>query len=138
VDLLAVISKCLALYDPSNDGRVLLEGDPQRIPSRAALPLCMALQELGNNASKYGALSQPGGRVRVAWRFEKTSNLLRINWAEQGGPPVQPPTHRGFGSDLIQNTVAHDLGGDVSLSFPATGARCEICFPIGRLTPPPL
>jgi two-component sensor histidine kinase len=84
----------------------------------------MALHELGTNAAKYGALSVDLGRVSIAWRVEGTR--LRLEWRESGGPPVQPPARRGFGSRLIERGLEADLGGVAVLRFEPGGLRCEI------------
>jgi hypothetical protein len=53
------------------------------------LALSLALHELATNATKYGALSRPEGRVCVEWGAQ--DGLLRVNWEESGGPIVAPP-----------------------------------------------
>ena len=108
-------------------GRVDL--DPQR-----ALALTMALHELCTNAMKYGALSTPEGRVRIRWSCseEEGHRHLMLRWEEQDGPPVVPPTRRGFGSRLIERGLRHDLGGEVSLDFALAGVVCRIDVPLAR------
>jgi PAS domain S-box-containing protein len=108
-------------------GRVEL--DPQR-----ALALTMALHELCTNAMKYGALSVQDGRVAIHWRCEGAGSArrLELRWEESGGPPVAPPTRRGFGSRLIERGLRHDLGGDVSLDFAPAGVVCRIDVPLAR------
>jgi PAS domain S-box-containing protein len=105
-------------------GRFDIEGEPLRLAPRAALALAMALHELGTNAFKYGALSTEGGRVSIGWTQDR--GRLRLVWRESGGPPVEPPGRRGFGSRLIERGLAADLGGTASLSFDPAGLRCDI------------
>ena len=105
-------------------GRFAVEGEPLRLAPRAALALTMALHELGTNAAKYGALSVDGGRVSIDWT--RSGDRLRLHWRETGGPPVVPPTRRGFGSRLIERGLAADLGGAASLHFDPAGLRCDI------------
>jgi two-component sensor histidine kinase len=52
--------------------------------------------------------------------------LRRLDWEESGGPPVAPPTQKGFGSRLLEELVARDLGGDTKLDFDKSGVRCGI------------
>jgi PAS domain S-box-containing protein len=105
-------------------GRFDIDGEPLRLVPRAALALAMALHELGTNAAKYGALSAEGGRVSISW--SRDEDRLRLVWRESGGPPVEPPTRRGFGSRLIERGLAADLGGKATLEFDPSGLRCDI------------
>lgn len=111
-----------------------IAGEPVHLVPRAALALAMALHELGTNAGKYGALSVEGGRVSIAWRIE--GDLLRLEWRERGGPPVAPPSRRGFGSRLIERGLEADLGGRVALLFEPDGVRCEIEATLATLRAP--
>lgn len=101
-----------------------IEGDPLKLAPRAALALAMALHELGTNASKYGALSSEAGRVSIRWTM--VEDRLGLEWRESGGPPVEAPTRRGFGSRLIERGLAADLGGTASLHYERAGLRCVI------------
>ena len=88
----------------------------------------MAFQELATNAVKYGALSNDVGEVRVEWESVETkgSRALRVTWQETGGPPVQAPTHRGFGTRLIERGLASDLGGEARIEFARDGLICTL------------
>jgi two-component sensor histidine kinase len=98
------------------------------LPPNVALSLALVLHELATNALKYGALSVPGGRVRVRWSRE--GGKLRLTWREEGGPAVAPPTRRGFGSMLIERSVAHNLGGTARLDFRPEGLAYEVELPL--------
>ncbi len=115
--------------------RADLDGPPVALPPGTAQPLAMAAHELATNAAKHGALSVPGGRVSVSWRVEggTPGRVLRLRWAEAGGPPVAgPPARRGFGSRVLDGTVRGQLGGAVSLAWARTGLVCEVEAPLGR------
>ncbi|MFO1056370.1 MAG: HWE histidine kinase domain-containing protein [Dongiaceae bacterium] len=115
------------------EGRVRLAGRELPLRPQPALALAMALHELATNAAKYGALSVPGGSVEIAWEGgQGTDRLGRLEWREHGGPPVRPPTRRGFGSRLIERGLAQELGAEVALEFHGEGVRCRIAFPHGR------
>ena len=87
----------------------------------------MILQELATNAVKYGALSMPGGQVKVRWELEEgEGRRLHLRWQEQGGPQVQPPTYRGFGMRLVEFAAARELGGRAELTFASEGLVAEI------------
>jgi two-component sensor histidine kinase len=92
------------------------------------------LHELATNAAKHGALSVPEGCVSVSWCLSHSApGVLRLRWAEMGGPPVAgPPTRHGFGSRVLEGTVRGQLGGAVSLTWATTGLLCEIEVPLGR------
>jgi two-component sensor histidine kinase len=97
-----------------------------------ALALAMALQELATNAVKYGALSNDEGRVRIRWTMDRSvaPPRLELRWEESGGPPVIQPEHRGFGSRLIERSLAHDIDGEAQIHFVPTGVVCTIAGPV--------
>ncbi|HEY8616789.1 PAS domain-containing sensor histidine kinase [Phenylobacterium sp.] len=113
---------------PYGPERFRCEGPTVDLPPQTALSIAMALHELGTNAAKYGALSAPGGRVEIGWTAETAG--LRLTWRERGGPPVAPPTRRGFGSRLLERGLARELGGGVRLTFDPQGVVCEIFAPL--------
>jgi two-component sensor histidine kinase len=97
----------------------------------------MAVHELTTNAAKYGALSVPGGRVEVQWRPVRSENgqsCLQIEWIEQGGPNVVEPEQHGFGTKLIEGSIAAELAGKTRLTFQPQGLRCEITIPMKAAT----
>jgi two-component sensor histidine kinase len=92
----------------------------------------MALQELAPNASKYGALSNDGGYVDVSWTVQgKDQPVLSLRWQESGGPPVEAPSHQGFGSRLLKRYLAGELGGEVDVQYMRAGVVCTIDFRLG-------
>ena len=54
---------------------------------------------------------------------------ILLRWQEKDGPPVTPPSHRGFGSRVIERGVAHELEGTVHLDYPLDGLICTMTFP---------
>lgn len=110
--------------------QITVDGPALSINPRMALSLALAVNELGTNALKYGALSVPSGRVVVDWsQSEPNGEGLREvlwRWRESGGPPVTPPTRRGFGSFLIERVLASDFGGSVRLEYGANGLDCVL------------
>jgi two-component sensor histidine kinase len=113
-------------------GNVILSGESVQVSPHVALMISMAVHELATNAAKYGALSSPAGRVDVAWSAKGNGAVprLRLNWLEQNGPPVQKPTHRGFGTRLLERGVEVELGGSTQMEFAPAGLRCEIDIPL--------
>jgi two-component sensor histidine kinase len=102
-----------------------------------ALALAMALQELSTNAVKYGALSNDVGEIRISWGLDGTRfpPCLHLRWEESGGPPVQVPKRRGFGTRLIERSLAMDLEGDVEIRFDPGGVVCTVDAPISPNEP---
>lgn len=122
-----VVGTELAPY--KGNGEVLsVEGPPVELAPGDALSLGLAIHELATNAAKYGALGHIGGRVSVKWSRE--DGVVRIVWQESGGPPVATQRKRGFGTDLIEKIVAHELNNPVELDFAPDGVRCVITVPI--------
>jgi PAS domain S-box-containing protein len=112
--------------------RVLLNGAPVELSLEATRSLGMVLHELTTNASKYGALSGETGTVEIHWQVAHGDGArqLRLDWIESGGPEVREPTGRGFGRQLIEESIAHELGGHASLAFPPQGVRCTLKIPL--------
>ena len=55
-----------------------------------------------------------------------------VEWQETGGPPVATQRRRGFGTELIEKVVAHELRQPVTLDFAPTGVRCVLRVPVRR------
>jgi len=127
-DLLVIATA--AVEHLAGGDRFRLDGPAVRLPPRAALCFAMVLHELATNAAKYGALSVPGGRVEAAWSLEEGGTRLRFCWSERGGPKVSAPRRQGFGSLLIQRSVAYELKGQASLHFDERGFTCRIEAPL--------
>jgi two-component sensor histidine kinase len=124
-----VVSAELAPYVVESSKHLELSGPDVELAPNDALSLGLALHELATNAAKYGALSVLDGRVVVTWRLI-TQDLARVEWAEMDGPPVPPQRKRGFGTELIEKIVAHELRNPVDLRFEPTGVRCTLILPV--------
>jgi two-component sensor histidine kinase/PAS domain-containing protein len=120
-NLTDVVMRALDAFTPA---QVKMSGSAIDVSPKHALALSLALHELATNATKYGALSRPEGRVIVNWDVRQ--GMLHLDWEESGGPPVAAPTRKGFGSRLLEELVGRDLGGDVKLNFDVSGVRCGI------------
>jgi two-component sensor histidine kinase/CheY-like chemotaxis protein len=124
-------------YDPG--GHVVsLEGEIECIlRPRQALNVALVVHELATNAAKYGALSVPNGRIAVSWDVQRLGDeaRLRIVWQETGGPRVNPPRRRGFGSTMIENALRADPGSEARLEFAPAGVRCVITLRMDDVLP---
>jgi two-component sensor histidine kinase len=119
----------------SGHGRVKIEGPSIELTPRAALSVTMALSELATNAAKYGALSSEHGTLSLVWELRQDlegAKTLDLEWRERGGPPVRPPTRRGFGGRLMERCIEGDLGGVFDLAFEPEGVHCRITIPVSR------
>lgn len=133
--LASLAHEVLAPMASSAQDRMSMAGPAIDLTPRAALSLTMALSELATNAAKYGALSSEHGRLSVVWQLREDSEGVRtltIEWLEQDGPPVKPPTRRGFGGRLMERCIEGDLGGVFDLSYEPKGVRCLMVVPLSR------
>ncbi len=110
------------------DPRLVMKGPPVMVEARAYQTLALVLHELMTNAAKYGALSVKDGRLTVAWSLEKTGDLV-LTWTERGGPQVEPPTRRGFGTIVIEQSVPFELQGEASIAYPPEGVCARFKIP---------
>ena len=114
---------------------VSLESPDVRLSPKAVLTLALVLHEMASNATSHGALSNGfAGQVDVDWGMVPTPSgeQMRFQWRESGGPPVIPPTRRGFGSRLLEGPLAQELHGEVSLDYAPAGVICTIVMPVAR------
>ena len=125
----AVVEVELAPYARDEDHQLDLVGPHTELAPNDALSLGLAVHELATNAAKYGSLSVPGGKVTVRWS-QINDTLAKIEWIESDGPPVSQPQRRGFGTDLIEKIVAHELRHPVELDFRPEGVRCSLLVPV--------
>ncbi len=134
VTLKDLLSMETAPFQESERSRVSMRGENLMLEPRTCLALSMALHELVTNASKYGALSVPEGHVALEWQVHHTDRAKHVHftWTESGGPAVVPPSREGFGSQLLQKGLAHELNGTVRLEFNPQGVRCIVDFPLPR------
>lgn len=113
------------------DGRLTAEGPGVNLQPKTAVALALAMHELATNAVKHGALSTPGGRVEIRWDVE--ADVLKLTWRETGGPPVAAGRiERGFGARLLEQGLAGELDGSVTLDFRPEGLVCRMEAPLGR------
>jgi chemotaxis family two-component system sensor kinase Cph1 len=130
--LRVLVQQALQPYVSSDGSNIEIRSDEVFLRPRAALTLSLVLHELATNAAKYGALQKPGGSVAIDCTVRSNGgHELHLHWAESGGPPVRPPVRRGFGLELIERSVANELGGQAVLAYPIEGVSCKITVPLG-------
>ena len=127
-----IVSTALAAF--VDEGLAIdIAGEPVLIPANATITLCLMLHELATNAAKYGALSVAGGRLSIAWTVGPSGagTMVDLQWREENGPPVVPPTKRGFGSRLLAGS-ARQLGAELETDYAPQGFRCRLRFAVAR------
>ena len=130
-----VLSQTLAPHmatDEAGQENIAFSGPAIHLGPNATITLGMAFHELATNACKYGALSSKRGRLSVQWRVDRTVAPARVKltWTESDGPKVETPRRRGFGSRLIKDGLARELGADVTIDYDPAGLCCTIDLPV--------
>jgi two-component sensor histidine kinase/ActR/RegA family two-component response regulator len=123
-------------YDSKGSGRFSIEGPDIGITSGAVIALAMTFNELCTNTTKFGALSIPDGRVDISWKINDETQRLRLTWKETGGPTVEEPTRRSFGTRMM-GSLGQQLNGQVQLSYEHTGFIYILDVPLSSLTAKP-
>jgi two-component sensor histidine kinase len=106
--------------------RVQRSGPAVEVSGPQAVPFGMAIHELLTNAMRHGSLSSAKGIVEVVWSTPRTQadgrRVLQLDWTETGGPqPKSHPSSRS-GTGILTGLVESELGGNVDLRYPQTGA----------------
>lgn len=113
----SVLASVLA---PFEDDRVTFETSDLPVGDVAMTSLALLFHELATNAVKYGALTNPEGRLNVAFALER--DMVCINWIEEGGEALNE-TRQGFGTELLRAAL-RGLDGSIERSW--LGDRLEM------------
>lgn len=125
-----IVREIVQPYVTEGQAQVEMGGETVVLSPKAALAVTMILHELVSNATKYGALSAPEGRIHIGWTVSGADRrIVRLEWRESGLKDLQRPTRRGFGSKLIEASARRELGGDVNAEFAPDGVRYRLDFP---------
>lgn len=115
--------------------RLELQGPSLRLAPKPALQLSLALHELGTNAIKYGALSNDTGRIRIRWATDGAPDpTFTLEWVERGGPPVDPPRRKGFGTRLVEAATAAEFRGTSILDYQPAGLQWHLAAPFSGVS----
>lgn len=99
--------------------RIDIHGPEVQFNPAAAQVIGLALHELATNSAKHGALSNASGRVLISWRI--FGDRFEFGWVERGGPPVEPPTHKGFGTVVLTRLAKITVYGEAELCYAREG-----------------
>ena len=122
-DLAALVRAQLRPFAEESSGRIELAGPLLVLTPVAAQSIGMALHELATNATKYGALSAPQGKVAVSWQVlpDTPGAKFQMTWRERGGPAVEPPGRNGFGHMVFDRMVKQALNASIAVGYPQEG-----------------
>ena len=126
-ELHCLVSQELLPYRAEREARVRIHGPAVMLAPTTAQTIAISLHELATNAAKYGSLSVADGRVEIAWSLT-AGGRLSLRWIEMDGPTVTPPSHRGFGTRIMENIIAGQLRGEVRFDWRDQGLTCEIAL----------
>jgi two-component sensor histidine kinase/CheY-like chemotaxis protein len=121
-----LVDEELAPY--SMGDQIDLRGAEVQLQPATAQTVALALHELVTNSAKYGALSTLTGRLSVSWTIEV--DVLDIVWTETGGPRVEKPISRGFGTRSVIASIESQLGGKAEFDWRAEGLICRLSVPL--------
>ena len=126
-----LICSQLAHFESLIGNRILLIGPELTLTAESSQALGMVFHELGTNAGKYGALSNDEGTVQIDWHERGVQDQceLVMRWQESGGPTVETPERRGFGSMIIERMMESSLSATTRLDFPREGVRWRLQAP---------
>jgi two-component sensor histidine kinase len=124
-ELHRLVTQELLAYSGEREARVRIDGPAVMLEPSTAQTTAISLHELATNAAKYGSLSAAGGHVEISWSLT-ADGRLSLRWIESGGPTATPPTHRGFGTRILENMIGQ-LKGEV---WRDQGLTCEIVLPL--------
>jgi two-component system CheB/CheR fusion protein len=138
VPLRELVERELEPYRQAGDeARVTIAGAATALAPRGALAFMTALRELTMNAARHGALSDPAGRLEIAWSIEGSDGpadrrRLVLRWAERGGPAISAARREGLPNELLERIFGGELGGTATIDLAQEGIRAELAAPLGR------
>jgi two-component sensor histidine kinase/CheY-like chemotaxis protein len=129
IKLDALVRTQLAHFQEALDSRITIEGPSLSVTAAAGQSIGMAIHELATNAAKYGALKAGEGAIDIRWSVsddEAEDATFDMSWTERGGPPVEAPKQRGFGTRVIKQMLELGLAGEVQLAYEQSGLRWRL------------
>jgi PAS domain S-box-containing protein len=133
-DIADIVAEGLTAHGGQHEDCFIIAGPPAWVDARTALAMAMAFHELATNATKYGALSVPGGCVTISWELDNSGDvpMLELYWRERGGPPVSAPARKGFGSRLIEQAFAQNRPSIAQVKYLPEGVEFHLRCSVGE------
>lgn len=132
-ELAGILLTELAPYKRDDSANIHLSGPSVILDPATAQTVTLIAHELTTNAAKYGSLSSSSGRLHVNWSLKaisSTEQLLELEWIEQGGPLVTPPSRQGFGTTVIGVFGQEKVGSSVDFSWAVDGLKLSLKLPL--------
>lgn len=131
VDLAFLVAEELRVIGAQEGHGLSIDGPPVALSSRAAETFGLAIHELATNAMKHGALAHPRGRIEVSFQLDGAEPaMLQFDWRESGLRDLPPkPPRIGFGTEILEQTLAYELGAVTTLDYRPSGLCCRITIP---------
>ncbi|MEO5587443.1 MAG: CHASE3 domain-containing protein [Novosphingobium sp.] len=129
VELGKLVDTVLAPY---RSGHSLSEvtGLKLKLTMQQTTPLGLIFHELVTNCVKYGAWSQPGGKLALNWDCTEHPGKLAVTWREHCPNPIAAPTGRkGFGSTLLDGSM-RQLSGELTRTYHGDGIEVRLVVPL--------
>ncbi len=134
IDLSLLIAEELRIVGAQEGDSLSIAGPAIELTPRAAETLGLAIHELTTNAVKYGALSIEGGAIGVSWLITGEPRELDFEWIESGMSDLPAtPLRRGFGTDVLERSLAYELKATTTLVFTPTGLHCRVALPLAQV-----
>lgn len=137
IDLGLLVADTLLAATARENDQVSIEGPQLGLQPKAAETMGLAIHELATNAVKYGALSVPEGKIAISWKIAEGDDekTLIFEWEESGLSDLpRAPRRTGFGTELVQRTLAYELDATIDREFNPWGVRYLIKLPMVERT----
>ena len=132
-DLEKIVRGATEAFDNPDVPKFTIRGPHIAVTSGAVIAIAMTLNELCTNATKFGGLSVPAGRIDIAWTLDPRTQHLHLRWTEKNGPAVRAPEKRSFGTRLIE-ILGKQLKGEVQLGYEPSGFVYSFDVPLASLS----
>ncbi|MGB3167453.1 MAG: HWE histidine kinase domain-containing protein [Alteraurantiacibacter sp.] len=107
---------------------ITITGPDALVAPEAYTVLALVMHEMITNSAKYGSLCDSSGTLEIAIEFDRHTDLC-IGWRERGGPAVEAPTRRGFGTTIIEKSIPFELKGTAEIRYAVSGVEAQFCIP---------
>jgi hypothetical protein len=101
-------------------------GSPPFIPTTGR-----ARSPNGGGRSGRGACSsaEPAAHLAIGWKVTGHADALDITWKEGGMRVSARRLKRGFGMEVLEDTMAYELKAETRIGFESDGLRCVMMLP---------